>query len=396
MCEHLKPAIENATSDEQAFNILQNVIVSLHDAHSLILPTSNVVMGAGIDIVALKGDAIVVKNSNPQSLIAVGDSVISLDGKNPAEYHVPRVLLNRPDYAMVTEIAQAVTFYTPDSPANDAVEVKVRRASDNSEHAETVRFQQINPASAESTQLSIEGSGTVAVWRINTFSGQAQKETLLHDLGLIRSKLSKLHQLVIDLRKNGGGSTNIGYPLLKLLIGADTFNQMSIYWQFRCNPDLKPVINPGSGADLYTQGCDFSNDGRLSKLVAVRLSDYGSDPDFDTHVDPRLENIDLKILIGPESYSTTESFSRVLQLTHRATIIGRPTGGGGMAPKLNFTLPKTGLNVMLSAVNFLYDEGSNQRSLEGVGVIPDMECKPTYSDVIGNTDTCLDNAKKPR
>ncbi len=94
------------------------------------------------------------------------------------------------------------------------------------------------------------------------------------------------------------------------------------------------------------------------------------------------------MLIGPASASGAEVFASALKLNHRAKLIGRVTNGSLMFSE-HFPLPDGG-TVQIPVAAFLDADG---KTIEGVGVAPDIEVIPTFTEVRAGRDATLERAE---
>ncbi|MCI8538966.1 MAG: hypothetical protein HFF18_09945 [Oscillospiraceae bacterium] len=96
------------------------------------------------------------------------------------------------------------------------------------------------------------------------------------------------------------------------------------------------------------------------------------------------------VLIDSGVYSTLETFAQFCRQTGFATLVGRPTsgGGGGIDPKV-FSLPYTGICIKFDAESVLNPDGG----FNGVvGTAPDI-LSPEGEDAL---NTCLNAIQKGR
>jgi len=104
----------------------------------------------------------------------------------------------------------------------------------------------------------------------------------------------------------------------------------------------------------------------------------------------------MLVLVDSRSGSGAEIFARIMQLEHRATIIGDRTAGSVMEarfyphrfPNSSFSAPPD-YGAEISQADILMSDG---KSLEHTGVIPDIKMVPTGSDLAANRDVVLSYA----
>jgi C-terminal processing protease CtpA/Prc len=95
----------------------------------------------------------------------------------------------------------------------------------------------------------------------------------------------------------------------------------------------------------------------------------------------------LAILIGPTSSSAAEILAAAVQDHARGKIVGRPSNGSVLVARV-FPLPDGG-SVMVPIQDFVRGDG---RHIEGIGVMPDIEVMPTLEDARTGRDPALERA----
>lgn len=173
-------------------------------------------------------------------------------------------------------------------------------------------------------------------------------------------KIQKVKGLIIDIRENGGGSTDIGYAIISYLTDKPLKGS---HWKTR---QYMPAFRAWGQQEKWYEG------------------------DHDT-VMPRKEgsfNGPIAVLIGPDTYSAAEDFVVVLHASGRATLVGEKTGGS-TGQKLVVKLPggERGGMVDICTKRDTYPDG---REFVGVGIIPDVEVHPTPADIAADRDVVLE------
>jgi carboxyl-terminal processing protease len=105
----------------------------------------------------------------------------------------------------------------------------------------------------------------------------------------------------------------------------------------------------------------------------------------------------LFVLVNSGSASASELFARTMQLQHRATVIGDLSAGAVMEAKIYpFQIGVTGDNDLLVfySASITHDDliMTDGKSLEKVGVTPDVEIVPTGADLAAGRDPVLAQA----
>ena len=149
--------------------------------------------------------------------------------------------------------------------------------------------------------------------------------------------------IIIDLRGNPGGFDGVGQGLAGLLLDKQTILGTSRMRQGYENYVVYPLKNPYKGT--------------------------------------------VVILVDSMSGSASESFSGGMQSIGRAVVIGERSGGGDLDASID-TLP-TGALLLYAYADFVTAKGD---SLEGRGVVPDIEVKLTRASLLNGNDPQLEAA----
>jgi carboxyl-terminal processing protease len=159
------------------------------------------------------------------------------------------------------------------------------------------------------------------------------------------AKLSDTPGLVIDLRANGGGQTDV-----LLNIASNFFAAPTYYGGFR------------------------RRDGALDR--------------YSTHAPAHVYKQPVVILIDERSASASESFTIFMQESGRAFVVGRQSNGA----TLNQIVQKVkgGGELRVSIRAYISPAG---RNAEGTGVIPDQTTPLTISDLRQGRDAALEAAE---
>jgi len=177
--------------------------------------------------------------------------------------------------------------------------------------------------------------------RITTF----ENGNWVYDFDNILAYLRDTKGLIIDVRDNGGGSTNMSDVLVSRFISSPLpYYPVYIGGVLKHFPPLKPA-----GPFTY------------SKAVVV--------------------------LINGVCFSTTESFAEMMKQIQNVTIVGDTTGGGGGAPEY-YSLP-SGREIRVSVKNMCRYDGA---PCEWNGIPPDIVVMQTRADLKNGHDLQLERA----
>jgi C-terminal processing protease CtpA/Prc len=167
--------------------------------------------------------------------------------------------------------------------------------------------------------------------------------------------------LIIDVRANGGGSSEYGYAILRMLADKPFANSN---WR---TLDYRPSFRAWGNVPGWFNG-------QHDQIP----------PDPDHHFDKP-----VAVLIGPRTFSAAEDFVVAFDAMHRGTLIGETTGGSTGQPLL-FALPGGG-SARICTKDDSYPDG---RVFEGVGIPPAISVAPTVGDIRRSTDPVLTRAEQ--
>ena len=185
------------------------------------------------------------------------------------------------------------------------------------------------------------------------------------DRGLIASfdslfpKIEKTESLILDLRENTGGNSDIGYDILGYL--ADR--------PFRIVTGKTRVYNP------------------FSRSMGRKQTWEAEPPvDWQPH-GKKAYSKPVAVLIGPQTGSAAEDFCATFGAMKRGPMIGAPTAGTTGQP-LFFALPGGGQGVVCT-VRTTYPDG---REFVGIGIQPDIAAPITINDIRSGHDVAIETA----
>jgi C-terminal processing protease CtpA/Prc len=218
----------------------------------------------------------------------------------------------------------------------------------------------------------------IAYMALNSF-GDRKIDTLFTN---ILPELYKAKSLIIDLRNNGGGSTDIGTYILQYLT-----NDTLLYGS-KSSTRQHTAAYKAWGKFLSPQ--DTINNKRLK----TRLLSYQDDYFFDFDYGPSTNKLAAKriviptvILIGHNTASAAEDFLIYADKQQHIKKVGQNTYGSTGQPYL-FDLPGGG-SARVCTKKDTYPDG---REFVGYGITPDIEVTPTLKDYLNKVDPALNKA----
>jgi C-terminal processing protease CtpA/Prc len=197
--------------------------------------------------------------------------------------------------------------------------------------------------------------GNIAYVALNSYGSDAALQSYLRDL----PQISQAKAIIFDVRKNGGGSTEVGYGILK------TLTQQPFPASHSETRDYKPTYRAWGRRQ---SNFDFPG--------------WNVEPDREHHYAGK-----VVVLTSARTFSAAEDFVVAFDTMQRGKIIGEATGGSTGQP-LMISLPGGG-SARICTKNDTYADG---KPFIGVGVRPDIEVHTTVADFRAGRDTVLEAA----
>ena len=341
---------------------LTRFVARLHDGHSNVyLPDAlkSEVGRPGIRT-RLIGDKVVVASVSDAQLqaagVRVGDEVLTVDGVPVREYAERNV---RPYVSASTPQDSDVRVYRYELlMGNEAVPVKLQLVDANGK-----RYDVSAPRSGYRTlpvkdePLFRMRDDGVAVLRTTQFEDDAALKAF--EAGF--DQLSHARGLVLDLRGNGGGSTENGTRILAHL------SRKSL-----------PAVHV-----MYVESIPFQQTGSTEPSLSWR-----NITDDDSGEAPKAQyDGPVVMLIDARTFSAAEDTASLFQRMHRGMLIGMPTGGSTGQP-LMLALPGGG-TARICVKRDMAPDGS---TFVGKGIQPDLRLDVTQDDMRAQRDVVLERA----
>jgi len=208
----------------------------------------------------------------------------------------------------------------------------------------------------------------IAVISFNHFSPE---EKAIEEFDAVAGKIKNAEGVIIDLRKNGGGTTGVAWHLQKYLTKGNSF--LNFAWETRVNDGVKKAN--GNWIDEY-------KDYYLNK--ALRFEKPEVIPVSDTLCRIKCPVV---ILIGRFTFSAAEDFLvNIYEAPDRPKLIGEETGGSTGSPLVIYGLSGGGY-ARICTRRICYPI-SGKRFVNS-GVKPDIEVKETIDDYLNGKDVVL-------
>jgi len=230
-----------------------------------------------------------------------------------------------------------------------------------------------------------------AILNVNTFVNYRQpvEPSSVYDPIFQKIEDSGVKNLILDLRQNGGGSSEPAAALLSYFISKPESISREVRVKTYDYGEYKPLLQTWDSRALNPDPSWFTKtregDYRLTDDLAILAKKVSPSPlAFSGH---------LVVLTSSNNSSGSASFLAKLRDLGNATFIGEPTGGSSEGPTSGIiffvTLPHSGIVARLPAQRDYNDINS---FTFGRGVIPDIQVAPQLADIQSNRDVILETA----
>ena len=225
--------------------------------------------------------------------------------------------------------------------------------------------------------MRIDTAMNTAILEINSFSKNYQLRQFFRQ-SFKKIKKEKLNNIIVDMRGNGGGNVTLSNLLTKYI--ADR--------PFKISDSLYAITNKskyGSQISSYF----------LNRLFFIFMTTKKSDGYYhfryfeNKYFWPKKKNHftgDTYILTGGNTFSAASLFAKALIEQENVVVIGEETGGGAYGNTAwlipDVTLPHSKVRFRLPLFRLVADS----KSRKGRGIMPEVEAKPTVSDIRRNVD----------
>ena len=391
MYQKLITEVQETPNDYEYYRLLQKFCATLKDGHTNVyFPREiqdniyNTYFGKyRLFLTNINGKAIVTRvNWSKKEEIPIGTEIVKVNGMNTQQYidkFIKPYISSSTDY-IVEDRSISELLKAPKGTSFD-IEFKMPNGKIKSlklTHTETTE-KEVYPPFKEQELLNFKWlENDIAYVALNSF-GDPKIDTLFIEK---LPELYKAKKLIIDLRDNGGGSTNVGREILeyltndKILYGSKNSSRLHI-------PSFKAWGNWVEAKD--TIGDEWSKQSYLS-FQDNYFHEFDYEP-FNVELKAKRLVIPTAILIGHQTASAAEDFLVYADNQKHMTKIGEATYGSTGQPML-FDLPKGG-RARVCTKRDTYPDG---KEFVGYGIQPDIEVKTTLKDYMKNNDPVLKKA----
>jgi C-terminal processing protease CtpA/Prc len=335
-----------------AFRVVAAYLSGLNDSHTYFVPPRRSYIADYGYRMQMVGDRCYVTEVRPGSdaeqKIHPGDQIISLDG-----YAISRGDLWQLDYYLRQLAPKPVTGMAVRAPSgetrNVVIATKYTVRDEHSANAGAMDNDFWTQKRERETEQQLMRQrfveqGDILFWKMPTFVvEESEVNRMIH--------IARTHKtLILDLRDNSGGYVTT----LSRLIGSMMDHDVTIGTRVT-RKGQKPEIAKSRGNNVFTGN--------------------------------------LIVLVDSKSASAAEVFARVVQLEHRGTVVGDQTSGSVMEALFYPFDDSSGVLVFygasITSADLVMSDG---KSLEKVGVTPDVLLLPSAVQLAANEDPALAKA----
>ncbi len=359
------PRVQRAETAPSYYRVLRECMSLLRDGHSDVWgPSDDPTATVPLLLAEVEGKAVIIAirpldtirvDSKRQELeaagLAVGDEVTAIDGEPVGEIlrrkiH-PYISASTPQH-LATKAYPRLLDGDPGSTAR----LSVRTLRGEEREVMLTRAYSFARRPVATRSDSDVGNGVFYV-SLDSFSSDRVVERFEAAMPRVRGARG----LILDLRENGGGSTSHGNRIIGFLTDRPLQGSR---WKTRLyRPAFRAWGNPEGWHEGHHQEVEPAGNPFLGPVV---------------------------VLTSPRTLSAAEDFLVVLKASGRARLVGERTGGSTGQPLSIEGLPAGG-GARVCTKRDMFPDGTE---FVGIGVIPDVEVRPTAADIAAGRDVVFE------
>lgn len=367
------PKVLATSSTLEYYRVLQQFCARLKDSHTNVYFPKELQDEAAarpaIQTRLIEGRVLIVDILDPKLRsegLAVGQEIVEIDGL-PAKAYAERYVL--PYAGENTSQSQDTRVYQYSllrGERSKPVELQLKDAGGKIFRRSLSRMtrEEINklPSPWKPFELTFLPHN-VALLTVNTMSdGPGADKFMVDNFG----RISKADAVILDLRENGGGSSDVGYAILAYFV--DKPFKGSSWYTREYHPTFRPWGRPDNA---------FGEAASEISMDTIEQMRHNAQPFLKPFI----------VLSSPRTFSAAEDFLVAFKPLKRGPIIGEPSGGSTGQP-LFITLPGGG-QARICTKHDTFPDGTE---FVGVGVIPDISASPKVTDFTQGKDAVLERA----
>lgn len=386
-------SIQKTNSDYECYKELQRFISFLHDGHSFVRKFSNINLYTTvfydyyIEFGWLEGKVVVTRiNDEKKDELPIGSELIEVNGMPTIEYLNKNVIpfvsasteqarINEGVYYILDGLKNTeylVKFFKPNK---EEISLKLKHGwNGNKELMNNVYPKKEPRCNIKFSWLNSD----IAYLAINTFNDSS----VIAEFKKYLPELYKAKKLVLDLRENGGGNTEVGLDIFKYF----TTDTLIFGPKMRARKHISS--NKANGTRIKKIDATsklWEREGYLDCQNAL-YTEFDYEP-YKNNLKVNKIVIPIYILIGNKTISAAEDFLVLTKGIKHIRTIGEKTAGSTGSPYF-INLPNNG-QFSICTLQSYYPDGSEY---VGVGIVPDIDVKRTISGLINQKDEVLEKA----
>jgi|GEM_PF-316443 len=360
------PKVQEAGTDVQYYRVLRRCIALLQDGHTDVWgPSDEPDCRPPVEIAAVQGKAVVIRVYPAEQIkqpelkvellaarLKPGDEITHIDGRA-----VEQILAEDlyPYIAASTPQQRELDAYPRLAGGEFETKAAMRiRNLEGTEREVLLTRGRYNFPRDEKPFLCELPDGVLRI-NLDSFGSDATIKQFEEAF----EKILTARGLILDLRDNGGGSSGVGYAILKRLIDEPVEGS---HWKTR---QYLPAFRAWGREEQWYEGTH----GTIEPSEGKRFEGP------------------VVVLTGPATASAAEDFVVAFQTSKRGQVVGRRTLGSTGQP-LTIQLPGGG-GARICTKRDTYPDG---REFVGIGCRPNVEVIPAKADIAAGRDVVLEQA----
>ncbi|OOG53703.1 hypothetical protein B0E48_15625 [Rhodanobacter sp. C03] len=358
------PQVITAKDTRAYYEVLMRLAPLLRDGHTNIYPPEALqdkfYARPPMRTELVDGKVLVTRVFSPTLVkqgIHVGDEILAIDGIEAHRYAHERVAPFESSSTPQDADVRAFSYGLLSGDKTQPLHLSLRDAAGATRELVVLRGDYSDVQSPVAFAFRML-PGDIAYLALDHFESDASVKAFEQHL----PQIMNARGLILDVRYNGGGSSNYGLEVLSHLSNQPIPTEVSRELQ------IDPVDRARGYPRLEWRKLPDSGEPYLKKHASI----FGGP---------------VAVLIGPRTFSAAEDFTVSFDAMKRGLLVGMATGGSTGQP-LQFDLPGGG-KARICVKRDSYPDG---REFIGKGITPDIVAAPTVADIRAGRDPVLERA----